>query len=684
MDKSDATDTMLEAPEHEQLLNPTSSSQQGQMDQQRCSQSPVKTGQIESTPAGSNYGGKHLDEVQGSLPGSNNKVPRSINHLSSAPLISPTESTPDRSRKDPLVQDQQLQEELSPEEVKFMNLISNGQRGRMDDQRCSLDPSRSAPCSPKLIDRKPAASSSNTGLDLEMLFSLLSNFQNQRLDNQRVSLQLLPGLKKENATSGVENSSDLCDMVSKAQAMTPSERDNLFSLMSNSHRGRMDDQRCVLGVSPQPTPEHKPGTDSEKLFSLVANSQGRRLDDQRVSLPSLPGIQNGGITSTLTAEEMNASSLFYIVSKAQASRMDEQRCFAPKISQNFGTPSAQRKEHPSSGAFNKRPQSSPSLKRAKADQHQQETSPADQEQFFEIMRHAQDGRIEEQRCSLQPSGTPGTPTYNENALNSVLVGADAEAFFKFIASSQGRRLDDQRVTLPSLPGIIGNPNGRNVKAEIPAFPLHMLWSESTPATSSKNCYRPTSPSPMAHAESGSPTALPKSSSFSPQTEYQKQLNSPGQVTVRVSMSFTPEQGQKNSNQPYTFPEVFLTLGAPGDNLVIPLSPKPGRPRSFNLNLIPKEDLKTRRCSASHASPQKAYSSLSSPNRHEQGTMTSPISPDEDCFSLIEKVHTAQLQKALTQGGHKSKGDPGKGGEKAMQGKGKWVGKKDKDSGNKQY
>uniref|UniRef100_A0AAQ4RQ78 Uncharacterized protein n=1 Tax=Gasterosteus aculeatus aculeatus TaxID=481459 RepID=A0AAQ4RQ78_GASAC len=109
----------------------------------------------------------------------------------------------------------------------------------MDDQRCSLDPSRS--------------------LDLEMLFSLLSNFQNQRLDNQRVSLQLLPGLKKENATSGVENSSDF----------------------------------------------------------LVANSQGRRLDDQRVSLPSLPGIQNGGITSTLTAEEMNASSLFYIVSKAQ-------------------------------------------------------------------------------------------------------------------------------------------------------------------------------------------------------------------------------------------------------------------------------------------------------------------------------------------------------------------------------
>ncbi|XP_062422187.1 uncharacterized protein LOC119220544 [Pungitius pungitius] len=351
--------------------------------------------------------------------------------------------------------------------------------------------------------------------------------------------------------------------------------------------------------------------------------------------------------------------------------MDEQRCFAPNISQNFGTPSTQRKEHPGSGAFNKPPQRSPSLK---ADQHQQETFPADQEQFFHIMSHAQDGRIEDQRCFLQQSGsTPGTTRRNENALNSVLVGADAEAFFKFLAFSQGRRLDDQRVTLPNLPGISGiferNPIGSNVKTEIPAFPLHMLWPESTPAASSKNCYRPTSPSPMAYAESGSPAALPKSSSFTPETEYQKKLNSPGQVTVRVSLSFTPEQVQKDISQPFTFPEVFLTLGAPGDNLVIPLSPKPGRPLSFNLNLIPKEDIKSRQCSPSHASPQKAYPSLSSSKRQE-GTMTSPISPDEDCFSLIEKVHTAQLQKAMAQGGHKWKGDPGKGKEKSAAKEGK--------------
>lgn len=133
------------------------------------------------------------------------------------------------------------------------------------------------------------------------------------------------------------------------------------------------------------------------------------------------------------------------------------------------------------------------------------------------------------------------------------------------------------------------------------------------------------------------------------------------------------KGHKHFDQPCTFPEVFLTLGAPGDNFVIPLSPAPGRPLSFNLNLVPKEDIKSGLCSPSHASPSKAHSRPSSPNQgatNEKGKhVTRSISPDDDCFSLIEKVHTAQLQK---------------GKEKAEQGKGKGGGKKDKkDGGNKQ-
>ncbi|XP_039680808.1 uncharacterized protein LOC120574510 isoform X2 [Perca fluviatilis] len=717
--KSEATDTVLETPEHEQIINIMSYSQRGRMDEQRCSLSPVKTGLIKTTPAGSIYGGQHLNELRVSLQGLN------------------------------------YQEELPDEQQKFMNMISQVQPGCMDNQSCSLDSSKSAPCTPKHTDRKPAACTSNTDLDSDMLFSLLANTQSQRLDDQRVSLPSLPGLQKENATStAVGDSSYLCYMVSKVQesrmddqrcslpqlltpetkcspkkdtsatasgpprsasfspgsnigrpntkdkasqkqALTPAKEEDFLYLMSHSQRGRMDEQRCVLNVSPQSTPKHKPsqstlpkGPDSEKFFTLLANSQGQRLDDQRVSLPSLPGIQNGGTTSTSTAAEMDASYLCSMVSKVQGSRMDEQRCSAPQILQNVGTPFTQRKEHPKSDTSDKPPQWSSSDIRAKPEQHQQEASPAEEEQFLKMISHAQDGRMEEQRCSLQPSrSTPATPMHNGIALNSVITGADANEFFKTIASSQGRRLDDQRVALPTLPGIHGNSeikeNGRNAMAGIPASPPHITVAESTPTTSRKDWSRPVSQSQMANAESGSPRTLPKSASFTTATEYQKNLKSPAQVTVRVSMSFTPEQGHMNINQPCAFPEVFLTLGAPGDSLVIPLSPRPGRPLSFNLNLVPKET-KSRHSSPSRASPRKAHSRSSSPNQHEQGSMTSPISPDEDYFSLIEKVHTYQLQKGMAQGGQKWKGDAGKGREKAEQGKGKGGGKKDKkDGGNKQ-
>uniref|UniRef100_A0A8C5BZU9 Purkinje cell protein 2 n=1 Tax=Gadus morhua TaxID=8049 RepID=A0A8C5BZU9_GADMO len=91
------------------------------------------------------------------------------------------------------------------------------------------------------------------------------------------------------------------------QPMVEVDQDKFLRMMSHASHGRMEEQRCVLNPSKRP--------DSERFFSLLSNTQGRRLDDQRVTLPSLPGIRNGGTTSS--AEATGSSQMLYMVSKVQ-------------------------------------------------------------------------------------------------------------------------------------------------------------------------------------------------------------------------------------------------------------------------------------------------------------------------------------------------------------------------------
>uniref|UniRef100_A0A3B4ZNA9 Uncharacterized protein n=1 Tax=Stegastes partitus TaxID=144197 RepID=A0A3B4ZNA9_9TELE len=73
----------------------------------------------------------------------------------------------------------------SPEQEQILNLLSYSQRGRMDEQRCTLKPLNTI----SVIENPDA------------LFNLLANTQSRRLDDQRVSLPSLPGLQNGNSTS---------------------------------------------------------------------------------------------------------------------------------------------------------------------------------------------------------------------------------------------------------------------------------------------------------------------------------------------------------------------------------------------------------------------------------------------------------------------------------------------------
>lgn len=140
------------------------------------------------------------------------------------------------------------------------------------------------------------------------------------------------------------------------KVFTESDQETFLTIMSKTQRGRMDEQRCTLTISPKSTPTHAPtkdvshkglnllslllhpflqclavcrcfqatsvtvfsftDADPETFFSLLANSQGRRLDDQRLSLPSLPGIKTGNKISN-SASEADAGNLCNVVARAQ-------------------------------------------------------------------------------------------------------------------------------------------------------------------------------------------------------------------------------------------------------------------------------------------------------------------------------------------------------------------------------
>jgi len=131
------------------------------------------------------------------------------------------------------------------------------------------------------------------------------------------------------------------------------------------------------------------------------------------------------------------------------------------------------------------------------------------------------------------------------------------------------------------------------------------------------------------------------------------------------------QTHGENNQPCSFPEVFLTIGQPGETIVLPLSPRPGGPIALNVN--PPRNHRSRSPSPRRSPARKTRSRPSTPH---PGDTASLISPHEDYFSLIQRVHSAQLQK----NNGNSRAEPNK---EARKGKGNSSGRKEKKEGDKE-
>ncbi|KAI9524654.1 G-protein-signaling modulator 1 [Dissostichus eleginoides] len=159
----------------------------------------------------------------------------------------------------------------------FFDLLSKFQSSRMDDQRCHFD-------EPENGDNGEDAANSVASLNemkdpsittspqTEELFDLIANSQSRRLDDQRVNVGNLPGLRITHNNLG--------HLVGEGDHQEPS--DDFFNMLIKCQSSRIDDQRC----SPPEGGPHAPTVPDEDFFSLIQRVQAKRMDEQRVHLPS--------------------------------------------------------------------------------------------------------------------------------------------------------------------------------------------------------------------------------------------------------------------------------------------------------------------------------------------------------------------------------------------------------------
>uniref|UniRef100_A0A672S0Z5 G-protein-signaling modulator 1-like n=1 Tax=Sinocyclocheilus grahami TaxID=75366 RepID=A0A672S0Z5_SINGR len=172
---------------------------------------------------------------------------------------------------------QKLARDTSDEDC-FFDLLSKFQSSRMDDQRCQLDEppngENAGGADPNTLNDMIDASLL-TSPQTEELFDLIASSQSRRLDDQRVSVSNLPGLRITHNNLG-----HLCG---ESDPQEPS--DDFFNMLIKCQSSRIDDQRC----SPPEGGPRAPTVPDEDFFSLIQRVQAKRMDEQRILGTQLSG-----------------------------------------------------------------------------------------------------------------------------------------------------------------------------------------------------------------------------------------------------------------------------------------------------------------------------------------------------------------------------------------------------------
>uniref|UniRef100_A0A672RKS9 G-protein-signaling modulator 1-like n=1 Tax=Sinocyclocheilus grahami TaxID=75366 RepID=A0A672RKS9_SINGR len=223
-------------------------------------------------------------EVQGNRLSDDSRSRNQLSQSSRSKSYADSQSSDERQWLDSPVDTDDITVDVTPpklardasDEDCFFDLLSKFQSSRMDDQRCQLDePSNgenAGGADRNTINDMIGQSHLLTSPQTEELFDLIASSQSRRLDDQRVSVSNLPGLRITHNNLG-----HLCG---ESDPQEPS--DDFFNMLIKCQSSRIDDQRC----SPPEGGPRAPTVPDEDFFSLIQRVQAKRMDEQRVQLPS--------------------------------------------------------------------------------------------------------------------------------------------------------------------------------------------------------------------------------------------------------------------------------------------------------------------------------------------------------------------------------------------------------------